>query len=77
MLYHKISISNGVNNKNPEFCDLRSCMFIRPAENYFSQNAQTPQWTLGQNVSAHQFWALLPQFLPRRQSFKVGHFSLS
>ena len=52
-------------------------MHIRPAENIFGQNAQTPQWTLGQNVSAYQFWALYHQFLPRRQSFKVGHFSLS
>ena len=36
-----------------------------PAENIFGQNAQTPQLTLGQNVSAHQFWALWRQFLPR------------
>ena len=55
---------------------IASSLYIRPAENIFGQNAQTPRWTLGQNISAYQFWAIWRQFLPRRKSFEVSHFKV-
>ena len=56
------------------FCDITSRKFekiyywlcIRPAENIFGQNAQTPQLTLGQSVSAYQVLTLWRPCLPRR-----------
>ena len=60
--------------KNPINCFIfkASSFFMcnRPGQNFWGKMCETPQWKLGKNVTAHQFWELLERFLPRQQGSK-------
>ena len=51
-------------------------LYTRPPQIFFGKLEQTPQWSLGQNVTGHQFSANSDVVWPRLRSSKVGHFSL-
>ena len=49
-------------------------LYSRPAQFFFGKNAQTPRWSLDQNMSAYQFLDPYDIVLPRPENFDVGHF---